>query len=176
MKTIAISIRKNQSLNDRDEYDVITIESKIVNQSIIGKGTEELKKLLKDTIMGFINDEDFFREATDEDIDYCISELAKGHASNIKGEDFWWEETALLCREQSNEDVSNETIDKISWYLSARHNLFHADMIQRAMFDDAISQADFIEGVTDIVTIEGCDEKTGTKCADEYTPAVFKNV
>lgn len=168
MKKIIVSILKNKALNEYEEYDVLSVGNDVLNESIIGKGTDELKALLKETIIEFINDDSW--NPSDEDVDYCIGELAKGHASNIGAEDFWWEDVSVFTKEQENDGVSNEVVEKISWYLQTRHNMFHADMIQRAMFDDKVTMADFIGGVTDIVVNEGED---GT---DEYTPAEFENV
>ena len=68
------------------------------------------------------------------------------------------------------DDVSNEVVEKISWYLTARHNMFHADMIQRAMFDENISLAEFITGTTEIVVSERDTDD------DEFTPTQFQNV
>ena len=168
MKKMMVSILKNKALNESAEYDVMVIGSDILKKSIDGDDTDKLKALLKKTIKEFINDANWNPYV--KDVDFCVSELAKGHASNIDAEDFWWHEREVWAREQENEGVSNETIEKISWYLQARHNMFHADMIQRAMFDDKVSLADFIGGVSDIVVNEGED---GT---DEYTPAEFENV
>ena len=67
------------------------------------------------------------------------------------------------------DEVSNEVVEKISWYLQTRHNMFHADMIQRAMFDENISLADFITGTTEIVVSERDTDN------DEFTPTQFQN-
>ena len=168
MKKIIVSILKNKALNEREEYDVLSVGNDVLNESIIGKGTDELKALLKETIIEFINDDNW--NPSDEEVDYCIGELAKGHASNIGAEDFWWEEASAFTKEQENDGVSNEVVEKISWYLQTRHNMFHADMIQRAMFDDSISAEDFINGC---VAIHASERDTDD---DEFTPAEFENV
>lgn len=168
MKKIVVSILKNKALNEFEEYDVLSVGNDVLNESIIGKGTDELKALLKETIIGFINDDNW--NPSDEEVDYCIGELAKGHASNIGAEDFWWEEVSVFTKEQENDGVSNEVVEKISWYLQTRHNMFHADMIQRAMFDENISLADFITGTTEIVVSERDTDD------DEFTPTQFQNV
>lgn len=168
MKKIVVSILKNTAQNEHNEYDVLSVSNDVLNESIAGKGTDELKALLKKTIIEFINDDDW--KPSDEEVDYCIDELAKGHANNIGAEDFWWWEVSVFTKEQENDGVSNEVTEKISWYLQARHNTFHADMIQRAMFDDKVTMANFISGVSNIVVNE---LKNGT---DEYTPAEFENV
>lgn len=167
MKKIIVSILKNKALNEFEEYDVLSVGNDALNESIIGKGTDELKALLKETIIEFINDDNW--NPSDEDVDYCIGELAKGHASNIGAEDFWWEEVTVFTKEQENDGVSNEVVEKISWYLQTRHNMFHADMIQRAMFDDKVTMADFIGGATEIVVSERDTDD------DEFTPTQFQN-
>ena len=60
--------------------------------------------------------------------------------------------------------------DKLSWLLESHYNLFHADMIQRAMNDDSISLKDFIAGCVAIHTSERDTDE------DEFTPNEFKNV
>lgn len=58
--------------------------------------------------------------------------------------------------------------EKLSWFLENYYNLFHADLISRAMHDDSISLADFIDGVYAIKM----DESEN----DEFVPEQFKNV
>ena len=60
--------------------------------------------------------------------------------------------------------------DKLSWLLESHYNLFHADMIKRALGDDTISLKDFIEGCVAIHMSEKDTED------DEFTPKEFKNV
>lgn len=60
--------------------------------------------------------------------------------------------------------------EKLSWLLESHYNLFHADMIQKALGDDTISLKDFIAGC---VAIHVSERDTDD---DEFTPNVFKNV
>lgn len=60
--------------------------------------------------------------------------------------------------------------EKLSWLLQCHYNLFHADMIQRAMYDDSVSLLDFIVGC---VAIHQSEKQSDD---DEYTPSEFKNV
>lgn len=85
-----ISVLKNQSLNERDEHIVVILDRDIVTASIEvgGKAREDLKAYLKERIVNFINDADL--KPTDNELEYCVQELSKGHASNIGSEDFWW--------------------------------------------------------------------------------------
>ena len=85
-----ISVLKNQSLNERDEHIVVILSRDIVTASIEvgGKAREDLKAYLKERIVNFINDADW--KPTDDELEYCVQELSKGHASNIGTEDFWW--------------------------------------------------------------------------------------
>ena len=94
MKKMMISVLKNKALNEYEEYDVMVIGSDILKKSIDGDGTDNLKVLLKKTIKEFINDANWNPYV--KDVDFCVSELAKGHASNIDAEDFWWEEKEIF--------------------------------------------------------------------------------
>lgn len=60
--------------------------------------------------------------------------------------------------------------EKLSWLLESHYNLFHADMIQRALGDDTISLKDFVTGCVAIHTSERDTDD------DEFTPNEFKNV
>ena len=60
--------------------------------------------------------------------------------------------------------------DKLSWLLESHYNLFHADMIQRAMNDDSISIKDFVTGCVAIHTSERDTDD------NEFTQKEFKNV
>ena len=60
--------------------------------------------------------------------------------------------------------------EKLSWLLQSHYNLFHADMIQRALNDDTISFKDFILGCVAIHT----SERDTDDC--EFTPEEFKNI
>lgn len=84
----------NQSLNENEEYKVMTVKKELLDDSIAENGGEDMKELLSERIDDFFNNDikDYFDNLTDDEIENCINELAIGHASNIKGEDFWWEE------------------------------------------------------------------------------------
>lgn len=60
--------------------------------------------------------------------------------------------------------------EKLSWFLEHHYNLFHADMIYRAILDDSVSANDFINGVIAIGLAESDDD------SDEFTPEEFINV
>ena len=60
--------------------------------------------------------------------------------------------------------------EKLSWILESHYNLFHADMIQRAMYDNNVSLLDFINGCNAIRESERDTDD------DEFTPEEFKNV
>ena len=61
-------------------------------------------------------------------------------------------------------------IEKVSWLLDTHYNLFHSDMICRAMQDDDVSLKDFITGC---VAIHESEKNTDD---DEFTPKEFENV
>lgn len=63
-----------------------------------------------------------------------------------------------------------EMADKLSWILENHYNLFHADLIERAIFDKDISLATFICGCVKI----GMSERDTDN--DEFVPDEFKNV
>ena len=66
------------------------------------------------------------------------------------------------------------TTEKIIWLvaklLENKYNLFHSDMICRAMFDTEISLDDFKRGVEKIGYMEAQED------SDEYTPIEFEKV
>ena len=66
--------------------------------------------------------------------------------------------------------MNEEQSRKLSWLLGTRFNLFHSDMIQRAITDDSIDLDNFALGVRAIENAE----KNGDD--DEFTPMHFKNV
>jgi hypothetical protein len=114
-----ISVLKNQSLNERDEHIVVILDRDIVTASIEvgGKAREDLKAYLKERIVNFINDADW--KPKDEELEYCVQELSKGHASNIGSEDFWWHTIDMVtsiskpthvhrCRECGGLDVEQK--------------------------------------------------------------------
>ena len=89
----------NSTLDDKEEYRVMIIGSADLNASKQVGGSEELKELLREKINDLFNGDilGYFKDSrelvTEDDVDYCINELAIGHASNIAGEDFYWGET-----------------------------------------------------------------------------------
>ena len=60
--------------------------------------------------------------------------------------------------------------EKLSWLLDCHYNLFHSDLINRALHDDRVCFADFIKGCVDIHLAELDDD------GDEYVPKEFKNI
>lgn len=60
--------------------------------------------------------------------------------------------------------------EKLSWLLESNYNLFHADMISRAIYDDNVSLKDFIVGCAAIHISERDTDD------DEFTPKEFENV
>ena len=60
--------------------------------------------------------------------------------------------------------------EKLSWLLQSHYNLFHADLIQRAMTDTNVSIKDFILGCVAIHTSERDTDN------DEFVPKEFENV
>lgn len=99
MKKMEIVTLFNSALGDKEEYRVMVIGSADLNVSKQVGGSEELKKLLREKINDLFNGdilgcfEDSRESVTEDDVDYCINELAIGHESNIAGEDFYWGET-----------------------------------------------------------------------------------
>ena len=75
-----------------------------------------------------------------------------------------------LAKDDDKKGYSDTMQDKLSWLLQSHYNIFHADMIQRAMNDDSISAEDFIKGCVAIHTSERDTDD------DEFTPAEFQNV
>lgn len=48
---------------------------------------------------------------------------------------------------ESGRETSSFTDEKISLFLTDRYSMFHADLIQRAMFDDSIDKEAFMRGI-----------------------------
>ena len=48
---------------------------------------------------------------------------------------------------ESGNETSCSTGEKISLFLTDRYSMFHADLIQRAMFDDGIDKETFMRGI-----------------------------
>ncbi len=80
-------ILMNKSLNEFEEYKVLTIKESTLNDPA---KKNETRKYLKRSIINFINDIIFWQSVDDSDINYCVDELLSGHACNIDSEDFWW--------------------------------------------------------------------------------------
>lgn len=66
--------------------------------------------------------------------------------------------------------MSQDFEDKLDWLLCSHLNLFHADMVNRALHDKNVCLKDFITGYTAIYTSE-CNDGD-----EEFTPTEFKNV
>lgn len=68
------------------------------------------------------------------------------------------------------EGYSNDSQGKLGWLLASHYNMFHADMISRALHDDSVTIQDFIHGCVSIVMAERDTDD------DEFTPKEFENV
>ena len=60
--------------------------------------------------------------------------------------------------------------EKLSWLLQQKFNLFHADLISRALHDDSIDIFSFMEGFKEV---ERSERDTDN---DEFVPEVFAEV
>lgn len=60
--------------------------------------------------------------------------------------------------------------EKLTYIIEQKFNLFHADLISRAIFDESITLEQFTEGYNAI-----CDSEKNTD-DDEYIPDVFSNI
>ena len=58
---------------------------------------------------------------------------------------------------------------KVEWFLEQHFNLFHAGLINRAIYDDTISLDDFVKGCRLIMETEEGDD-------DEFVPAEFMGI
>lgn len=68
-------------------------------------------------------------------------------------------------------EASRSTGEKISIFLTDRYSMFHADLIQRAMFDDSIDKEAFMRGIYLI------DESfRSMEDNDEYVPDGWEEV
>lgn len=66
-------------------------------------------------------------------------------------------------------ETSRSTGEKISLFLTDRYSMFHADLIQRAMFDDSIDKEAFMRGIYLIdESFRSMDDN------DEYVPEGWK--
>ncbi len=102
MKEIEVRTLTNKSLNEFETYEVITVEKSSLDAAFKNNGTDELRDLIRKSIYGLFNGDmlNLIGNVEQADIDYCINELAKGHASNIGNEDFWWSDECkvhVLC-------------------------------------------------------------------------------
>lgn len=72
---------------------------------------------------------------------------------------------------ESGNETSRSTGEKISLFLTDRYSMFHADLIQRAMFDDSIDKEAFMRGIYLI------DESfRSMEDNDEYVPDGWEEV
>ncbi len=116
MKKMEFVTLFNSALNDNEEFRVMNIGSADLNASTQAGGSEELKKLLRERISNFFNGDilgyfsDSRESVTEDDVDYCINELAIGHASNIAGEDFYWGETEEVIHDIHKHIVQSATL------------------------------------------------------------------
>jgi len=119
MKKIMFVTLFNSALNDKDEYRLMNIAETDLKGSVAIGGSEELKALIRERFEDLFNGDilEYFDsvDVTDEDVDYCINELAIGHASNIAGEDFYWGDAEELII-----DISEPTGNK-KVYAVAEH-------------------------------------------------------
>lgn len=68
-------------------------------------------------------------------------------------------------------EASRSTGEKISIFLTDRYSMFHADLIQRAMFDDSIDNDTFMRGIHLIdESFRSMDDN------DEYVPDGWEEV
>lgn len=66
-------------------------------------------------------------------------------------------------------EASRSTDEKINLFLTDRYSMFHADLIQRAMFDDSIDKEAFMRGIYLIdESFRSMDDN------DEYVPEGWK--
>ena len=68
------------------------------------------------------------------------------------------------------EGYSNDSQGKLGWLLDSHYNMFHADMISRALHDDSVTIQDFIHGCVSIAMAERDMDD------DEFIPKEFENV
>lgn len=72
--------------------------------------------------------------------------------------------------EKIKEVYEENILDKLQFLLQRHYNLFHADMIMRAIFDNDVSFSDFSDGEYKINVSERMTDD------DEFTPEEFANV
>jgi hypothetical protein len=75
-----------------EEFRLMNVSEEIYNKSIECGGSDELKQIIRERLenlfAGGLNE--YFDEDVTGEVEECINELAKGHDSAIKGEQFWW--------------------------------------------------------------------------------------
>ena len=101
MKHVWMSVLKNMSGDNGEEYRLLSIRKDIIEDSIRKDGSEEMKALLRKRLVEeyFNNEVESFFEGlnlTGDMIDRCINELSMGKDSNILGKRFWWEEEDVI--------------------------------------------------------------------------------
>lgn len=74
------------------DYRLMNVSSEIYDESVEQGGSEQMKELLEERLDDLFNNdiESYFEEDVTEELENCISELAKGNDASIKGERFWW--------------------------------------------------------------------------------------
>ena len=100
MKRIFIVTLYNCSSDENDEYRLLNVTADLLNKSKSEGGSEEMKALLRKRLDELFNEDivEYFGtdpvtgedNVTQEDVDACVAELAKGDTSCIMGEDFYW--------------------------------------------------------------------------------------
>lgn len=84
-----------------------------------------------------------------------------------QGEDFSISIFDTYFEDESKKEILES--DKIYDYLVWRHNIFHANMIHRAVYNEKVSAEDFLSGCKKIHESERDGE-------DEFIPSEFENV
>ena len=99
MKRIFIVTLYNCSSDEKDEYRLLNVTADLLKKSKSEGGSEEMKALLRKRLDELFNEDivEYFGTdplgedyVTQEDVDACVAELAKGNSSCIMGEDFYW--------------------------------------------------------------------------------------
>lgn len=100
-------------------------------------------------------------------------DVAKGQQYiEVEGKTPDGEDYAICIFDTYFEDESEKEVlesNKVYDYLVWRHNIFHANMIHRAVYDKNVSEEDFLSGCKKIYESERDGE-------DEFIPSEFENV
>lgn len=100
-------------------------------------------------------------------------DVAKGQQYiEVEGKTPDGEDYAICIFDTYFEDESEKEVlesNKVYDYLVWRHNIFHAEMIHRAVYDKNVSEEDFLSGCKKIYESERDGE-------DEFIPSEFENV